>query len=142
VRVCVTQKIYDLEDDFFYMIWKMIFNIFFFLSTGLPGYGWGDKEEAAKKFQETAEKWFPRFEKSVVGPFFFGDKAYYCDFVLLNSLLYVDEVVPGLVDKYSKLALLRDKLVEIPSIKKFLASDKRKPHPTEEYKQIVRDVFF
>ena len=61
--------------------------------AGLVGYGWVDKEISKKAFQETADKWFPRFEKSVTGPYFLGEKPFYCDFVLLNSLLFVDEVI-------------------------------------------------
>ena len=111
-------------------------------SANLGGYGWSDKQEHKEKFVTASAKWFPRFEALIKGPYLLGEKAYYCDYVLLNSLLFVDEVLPGTVDTYPKLATLRDTLVAMPNIKAFLASEKRKPQVNEEYIKLVRTVFF
>jgi len=113
-------------------------------ASSLPGYGWQDTEEHKKKITVALEKWFPRFEKIIpTGGFSVSvDKPYYCDFVLLNVLLYTEEVLPGSVEPYPKLNALKNKLCELPQMKEFLASSRRKGLVTEEYKALVKQIFY
>ena len=109
---------------------------------GLVGYGWREKEESDKSFKSGIEKWFPRLEKVVEGPFVFGERDCYVDYVLLNSLEFAEEVFPGVLGDYPKLKGVREKTRELPQMKEFLASEKRKPQVNEEYKTLVRGVFY
>lgn len=110
--------------------------------AGLVGYGWAPIDEHKKKVLEAVDKWFPRFESFVVGPFVFGDKPYYCDFVLLNSLLYVQEILTTASLKvYPKLTALNEHLCALPQIKAFMTSEKRHGLVDEEYKALCNKVF-
>ena len=112
-------------------------------AANLGGYGWSDKEEHQQKMRDAVAKWFPRFEDMVVGPCVLGPRAFYCDFVLLNSLLYIQDVLgAAALSHYPKLSALTSHLVEMPSIKTFLTSSKRKGLVDEAYKTLVREVFF
>jgi len=109
----------------------------------LSGFGWTDKVEGVLTIQTAIAKWFPRFEQSLVGPFLLGDKSYAVDFVLLNSLLYVEEVCPKeTLAPYPKLVAFKDHLSALPQIKAFLSSEKRKGLVDEAYMALVKAVFF
>jgi len=112
--------------------------------AGLVGFGWQNVDEHKKKIQDAVDKWFPRLEKLVVGPFVLGDKPYYCDFVFLNALLYVQDekvLTPSSLSSYPKLVALIAKLTELPQIKAFLTSEKRHGLVDEEYKAICGKIF-
>ena len=109
---------------------------------GLVGYLWREKDVSDETFKKGIEKWFPRLEKAVEGPFAMGEKDCYVDYVMLNSLEFAEEVFPGVLDAYPKLKVVREKTRELPQMKEFLASEKRKPQVNEDYKTLVRGIFF
>eukprot|EP00009_Paramoeba_aestuarina_P006919 CAMPEP_0201517696 /NCGR_PEP_ID=MMETSP0161_2-20130828/8745_1 /ASSEMBLY_ACC=CAM_ASM_000251 /TAXON_ID=180227 /ORGANISM="Neoparamoeba aestuarina, Strain SoJaBio B1-5/56/2" /LENGTH=111 /DNA_ID=CAMNT_0047915279 /DNA_START=472 /DNA_END=807 /DNA_ORIENTATION=+ len=109
---------------------------------GLTGYLWRSKEESDASFKSGIDKWFPRLDKEVEGPFVMGEKPCYVDYVLMNSLEFSEEVFPGVLNDYPKLKVVREKVGEIPSMKAFLASSKRKGLVTEEYKTLVKGIFY
>eukprot|EP01126_Amoeba_proteus_P036525 TRINITY_DN372_c0_g1_i2.p1 TRINITY_DN372_c0_g1~~TRINITY_DN372_c0_g1_i2.p1 ORF type:complete len:128 (-),score=28.85 TRINITY_DN372_c0_g1_i2:104-487(-) len=111
--------------------------------TIFPGYGWSDKEEHKKKIRTAIAKWFPRFERIISSDgFCVGNTPYYCDFLLLNSLLYVEEIIgEEAFQGFNRLSTLKTRVKELPRIKQFLASEKRKGLVDDVYKAVVIRVF-
>jgi len=114
--------------------------------ASFTGFGWGGANESAQKVVDASNKWLPRLEKSVEHQapthFSFGAKPTYGDFVLLHYLLFLEEIDPNALNSFPKLQAIKANLLKLPQIQKFLSSDKRKPQVTEEYKAIVRKVFY
>jgi glutathione S-transferase len=135
-----------------------------FVAGNLVSFGWGEREADAAKVAAAAAAHLPKFE-AILGegaPFVCGAEANWADFQLLYGLNYVrygaachraklraqqlthnprflqiEEVLPGSLGAYPRLAKLRDALNTLPRMAAFLAGQ-AKPLVNEQYIYEVR----
>ena len=113
----------------------------FFTVGNLVGFGWGERETDLAKAAAAAASHLPRFEALLLegAPFVCGAEACWADYQLLYALNYCEDILPGTLTRFSRLATLRHTLNGLPHMASFLAS-MAKPLVDEQYKKEVKEA--
>ena len=103
------------------------------------GFGWGERDADLAKAGAAAATFLPKFEAILEAPFVCGAEACWADFQLLYGLNYLEEVAPGALAPFPRLAALRASLNALPRMAAFLSS-LAKPLVTPQYIREVKEA--
>jgi hypothetical protein len=103
------------------------------------GFGWGERDADLAKAGAAAAAFLPKFEAILEAPFVCGAEACWADFQLLYGLNYLEEVAPGALAPFPRLAALRASLNALPRMVDFLSSQ-AKPLVTLQYIREVKEA--
>ena len=103
------------------------------------GLGWGERDADLAKAGAAAAAFLPKFEAVLEAPFVCGAEACWADFQLLYGLNYLEEVAPGSLAPFPRLAALRASLNALPRMAAFLSSQ-AKPLVTPQYIREVKEA--
>ena len=103
------------------------------------GFGWGERDADLAKAGAAAAAFLPKFEAILEAPFVCGAEACWADFQLLYGLNYLEEVAPGALAPFPRLAALRASLNALPRMVAFLSSQ-GKPLVTPQYIREVKEA--
>ena len=94
-----------------------------------------DQDEALKKMSATLEKFGPFLERLVQDEsgFIVGSKLSMADVLVAEVLTSYVECIDGCLDACPKLKALRERVVDLPGLRKYLASPMRHGKPDDAY---------
>ncbi|XP_051880538.1 glutathione S-transferase, alpha tandem duplicate 1 [Pristis pectinata] len=97
----------------------------------------------AQMENKAKNRYFPAFEKSINQQtgYMVGNQLTIADLQVLEAILMLEEKFPLILSEFPLLQKFKEKISNIPRIKKFLQpGSPRKPPPDDHYVQIAREV--